>query len=550
MHDEDPYFDDANGVLFNKHGITDSEKLRQVEEDLSLARIDELRQNPIEGQFDESHLNAIHEHIFQDTYEFAGHSRLETGWDPTKYEEVLEMQSVDYPTCYAEYPGEDLKSVLEDTFDNLRAENYLQGQSQEQFIERLAEHTTAVWQAHSFREGNTRTTCEFVYQLAKEAGHELPQDFPADKKEFRNALALATTGENERLLTQMTKAVAPIEKAELAIHSLTEELVQRELSEKSISHSFDSNSTAESKYIDKALDNVQHAKETVANRVASELPFEHRRIELEKDINAEIDNFNKTVELNKEHQRITLAQEVAKHENADISTINELKRQANENQKELIEHMSESEPLTSDRLDQAMTIAKDYRDELEFDGNSSDDLTKPHLRAGTGELNQNSELSSASRFISSERKMVTNHIESDLAEKAKSITKESTQKTFKENISIEKEKRTYAIRKAVNNKYPKQTALSNELKTEQQTRNNYAELKHLVNKNNELTSSDFQSMSKQRANDNQIVYLTNKIENEPSASKTLSKTQQQTVQKSKEVSVKRQTQERESGIEL
>jgi len=550
MSAEDPYFDDANDVLYNKRGFTDATELAKFEEGASLARIEELRDYPLSGDFDEKHLNDIHRHIFQDAYEFAGHSRLEKNWDPEKYEEVLDMQSVDYPKCYANYPGEDLKSALEDAFANLQAESNLQNLPQEQFIERLAEHTTAIWTAHNFREGNTRATGEFVFQLAKEAGHELPADFPAEKKEFRNALALASTGDNERLLTQITKAVAPIERAELAIHSLTEELVNDELANKIINHDFESKSTAESKYIESALQDVQQAKSIVADRVSEQLPFEYRRLELEKQFNAEIDNFNKTVEFNKEHQRISLAITIAKHENADRAVLSELTRQANENERALFDHMSSAEPLSNERLDHAMSLAKDYRDELEFDRSPADDLSKPHLRAGTGEISQNSSLSSASRFIVSERKMVTSHVDKDLARRAESLSNKEQQKDFKQTIAIEKEKRTYAIRRTVQDRHPDKTALANELKVEQQTKNQFAELKHLVRKNKELGANDFQSMSKQRANDNQIMYLTAKIEQEPSAKKTLTKQQQQTVQQSKETTLKRQSIERESGLEL
>ena len=71
----DPYLYPGTDVLRNIPGIRSSGQLIAFETLHTGARIYELRLTPIPGGFNTAHLNAIHKHIFQDVYSWAGHFR-------------------------------------------------------------------------------------------------------------------------------------------------------------------------------------------------------------------------------------------------------------------------------------------------------------------------------------------------------------------------------------------------------------------------------------------------------------------------------------------
>lgn len=69
-----PYRDE-HGVFFNKLGLTDSEVLHAAEHLLSLQRHAELVSGVTVlgvGGYGLEHLQAIHHHLFQDVYDWAG----------------------------------------------------------------------------------------------------------------------------------------------------------------------------------------------------------------------------------------------------------------------------------------------------------------------------------------------------------------------------------------------------------------------------------------------------------------------------------------------
>lgn len=56
----DHYLDPDSGILKNKLGLRDETALETAEADYVAARSYELAQNPIPGNFDPAHLQAIH----------------------------------------------------------------------------------------------------------------------------------------------------------------------------------------------------------------------------------------------------------------------------------------------------------------------------------------------------------------------------------------------------------------------------------------------------------------------------------------------------------
>jgi cell filamentation protein len=65
----------SNGTLRNLLGLTDANALGLAEATLTALRIAELNDHPLTGRFDLEHLKAIHRHIFQDVYVWAGELR-------------------------------------------------------------------------------------------------------------------------------------------------------------------------------------------------------------------------------------------------------------------------------------------------------------------------------------------------------------------------------------------------------------------------------------------------------------------------------------------
>jgi cell filamentation protein len=64
----DPHFDSANGVLRNLRGLTDQRQLDRFERRQALRALIDLTINPVSGNFDQSHLQAIHKRIFAQVY--------------------------------------------------------------------------------------------------------------------------------------------------------------------------------------------------------------------------------------------------------------------------------------------------------------------------------------------------------------------------------------------------------------------------------------------------------------------------------------------------
>lgn len=157
-------------VLINKLGITDNKKLQVAERELTSFRINQLAMNPIKGNFDLKHLQRIHKHIFQDIYSWAGEIRMvNIGKGNTFFTNSI------YIYNYAQ-----------SIFDKLKKDNFLRNYSLEEFSEKFSYYASELNMLHPFREGNGRSTREFLRCLAKEAGYTLNYSM-IDNKALLNA---------------------------------------------------------------------------------------------------------------------------------------------------------------------------------------------------------------------------------------------------------------------------------------------------------------------------------------------------------------------------
>lgn len=163
---------DQNAAVKNKLGAKTHDELEKREGTYLYARYQELEagSGPT-GQFDAAHLKAIHRHLFQDIYEWAGRTRDEKVRlsDGTVATEPLMRKAGGDPFLAGPKIGDALQRIGE----TLRRDDYLRGLPRDEFAERAADVMAAINDAHPFREGNGRTQRIFLTELALKAGHDL-----------------------------------------------------------------------------------------------------------------------------------------------------------------------------------------------------------------------------------------------------------------------------------------------------------------------------------------------------------------------------------------
>jgi cell filamentation protein len=153
----DPYLDLASGVLRNQLNITDPTAFRQAEADFTAVRIAQLIREPIAGDYDLAHLQAVHRHIFQDVYDWAGE---------------LRTVSIGRGTALFSLP-EHIPADADELFSWLARTDCLCGLTRAEFVDGLTELHSDLNALHPFREGNGRTQRAFLGQLARDAGHPI-----------------------------------------------------------------------------------------------------------------------------------------------------------------------------------------------------------------------------------------------------------------------------------------------------------------------------------------------------------------------------------------
>ena len=167
------YCYENSNVLINNLNIRDNKILQKYEAKITAAKLFGLMQTGIIGKFDIKHLNAIHKYLFEDVYPFAGEFRNEN-----IAKGVFRFAEWEY-----------IKPELERLLNQLKEENYLANLPKEKLAERLAYYLSELNVLHPYREGNGRTTREFIRELALKNGYALnlrkvsPKDFlEASKK--------------------------------------------------------------------------------------------------------------------------------------------------------------------------------------------------------------------------------------------------------------------------------------------------------------------------------------------------------------------------------
>ena len=172
-------YQDSN-VLINKLNIRSNKKLEKAEKMIVLAKLYDLRQNKIVGNFDKTHFINIHKYLFEDIYPFAGEFRKEN----------IAKDSF----SFAEW--EFIESELDRLLMKLKDEDFLGGLNKEDLAKKLAYYMSELNVLHPFREGNGRTIREFIRELAYKNKYIIDYS-KTDSEEMLDAMMKSVIDETE-----------------------------------------------------------------------------------------------------------------------------------------------------------------------------------------------------------------------------------------------------------------------------------------------------------------------------------------------------------------
>ncbi len=142
----DPYSDEKTGVLLNKLGIKDNERLNAFERKITSIAIIQLRRKKYKD-FSFETVKDIHKKIFGDVYSWAGVPR------------TVEISKGGTGFCRSMF----IESAAADIFAKLKKNNFLKGLDRESFCAAAADFFCDLNMLHPFREGNGRTQREVIF---------------------------------------------------------------------------------------------------------------------------------------------------------------------------------------------------------------------------------------------------------------------------------------------------------------------------------------------------------------------------------------------------
>lgn len=161
---QDPYIIDEEGTLKNKLGITDYDILRSAVRDITASKFLNIEKT-FSSKFDIDYFKAIHKHIFEDVFDWAGEFRTVP---------VIKQEQVGIPGLTLQYAKpQDIEKKLTAYFKSLNEIDW-QNIPLDKKIPLFTSKLVELWSIHPFRDGNTRTTITFANNFAKE--HGFPMD--------------------------------------------------------------------------------------------------------------------------------------------------------------------------------------------------------------------------------------------------------------------------------------------------------------------------------------------------------------------------------------
>jgi cell filamentation protein len=179
------YVDPSSGLLKNLLDISDHDVLLFVESSAVSKRLQELFRNPITIKGTSSLLE-IHQHLFQDIYDWAGKVR------------TVNISKDGKPF----FDGERFSSAFQYIDSLIEEYRTIDSSNFHEIAKTLASILDHVNFLHPFREGNGRTQREFIRLLALEKGLTLNLN-PADNTTVYNQYMQGTINGDIELLSQL-----------------------------------------------------------------------------------------------------------------------------------------------------------------------------------------------------------------------------------------------------------------------------------------------------------------------------------------------------------
>lgn len=168
---------DGTFCLINKLNIKDEKMLGSIESAITFAKMSELEENPINGNYDFEHYKAIHKFLFEDLYDWAG-----------------KIRTIDMSKKGTKFVSADkIEEIAEKCFARLKKENFFKCNDFNRFVDSIVDFYCATNMLHPFREGNGRTQRAFIAQLVRKNGYDI--DFSmTDRDEMMVATIHAANG--------------------------------------------------------------------------------------------------------------------------------------------------------------------------------------------------------------------------------------------------------------------------------------------------------------------------------------------------------------------
>jgi cell filamentation protein len=184
----DPYCYGGTTVLKNIPDIRDQIALDEYEAAMTAQRADEPL--PL-GRLSVAHFRAIHHHLFQDVYTWAGRFR------------TVRLGKGGSAFCYPE----NIAREMRDLFRSLRDKRHLKGLKRDIFAVEAATFLSTLNAIHPFREGNGRTQTTFLAFVADRAGHPLNLN-RLEPEAFLAAMVASFSGNERQLVQELLKLTA------------------------------------------------------------------------------------------------------------------------------------------------------------------------------------------------------------------------------------------------------------------------------------------------------------------------------------------------------
>lgn len=180
---DDPYCYKGTSVLKNIPGLRDPAALAAFETISVAQRADE----PLpQGRFSASHYRAIHRHLFQDVFRWAGRIRR------------VRVSKADNTFCYPEH----ITAEMQKLFLDLKRHSYLRDLTEDAFATRAAHFLAELNAIHPFREGNGRAQMTFLALVARQAEHPFTLE-RLDPHRFLTAMIRCFNGDEAPLVGEI-----------------------------------------------------------------------------------------------------------------------------------------------------------------------------------------------------------------------------------------------------------------------------------------------------------------------------------------------------------